>query len=282
MMIGISACTQSTSQNMEANCYPIVEYSYDVSMDTIEDVIQHSTNIVKATLTSIEAFDGFVNTYFFKVDTDYTGNTADEIHVYDAYNDNYEIGHSYYLFLYGRESVLYPHTVYTTVKKDLIIDTESVQPTLIPNDSISTFNPELTEAEIVDAIRVGSVGREAEESVSVSISSSISSISDEADVIAEIKISNEFPNNKYVSTYTVEQVSILKGPVGAIASVMSLPPCLDSNLTYYIFLKENPAYMGEYCLFSRIYPVMEATELNLSQISLCEDEVVDNNDTPTA
>lgn len=94
--------------------------SYVSDVNSMDDIVRYSTNIVEATLTSTEDFDGFVNVYTFEVITDYTKNTPNSIHMYDEYNSKYVIGHTYYLFLCKGESALYPHTIYTTVVKDLI------------------------------------------------------------------------------------------------------------------------------------------------------------------
>lgn len=271
LLMGLTSCGHSMTQTgTSIDKRSHIEYSYVEDVNTMEDVIRYSTNIVEATLISAEDFDGVINVYHFKVNTDYTGNTADEIYMYDEYNENYVVDHTYYLFLCGSDNALYPHTIYTTVVKDLIIDSESIQPTATALYGELTVKTAQTETAISTAIETGIVGERIGQQLDISTSSIISSVSNEADVIAEIRISNELPANRFASTYEVELVNLLKGPYGSVASVMALPPDLDSNLTYYVMLKEDPGFPNTYCLFSRVYPVMDATESNLSQISLAD------------
>ena len=116
----LTACARPADQS-----HATVEYSYAEDLTTLEDVLRHSTNIVRAKLVSMDDFDGAVQVYLFHVTNDLTGNTPDEIHVYDAYDPAYILGHSYYLFLCSGESALYPHTIYTTVVKEMILDADA-------------------------------------------------------------------------------------------------------------------------------------------------------------
>ena len=188
--------------------------------------------------------------------------------MYDAYYEEYIPGHSYYLFLEGSDNALYPHTIYTTVMKELIIDVESTQSiATIGEETIGVVASETDEI-ISDAIVEGIVGEKTGSMLTVSDSSSMSSISQEADVIAEIHTSWEMEQNPYVSTYGVEVVDFLKGQEGSIAQIMNLPPNLDPNTNYYVFLKEDPEIAGVFLLYSRVYPVAEVTPLSTSALSL--------------
>lgn len=103
LLLLLTACARPADQS-----HATVEYSYAEDLTTLEDVLRHSTNIVRAKLESAQDFDGAVQVYLFRVTNDLTGNTPDEIHVYDAYDPAYILGHSYYLFLCSGESALYP------------------------------------------------------------------------------------------------------------------------------------------------------------------------------
>ena len=120
LLLLLTACARPADQP-----HATVEYSYAEDLTTLEDVLRHSTNIVRAKLESAQDFDGAVQVYLFRVTDDLTGNTPDEIHVYDAYDPAYILDHSYYLFLCSGESALYPHTIYTTVVKELILDADA-------------------------------------------------------------------------------------------------------------------------------------------------------------
>lgn len=102
LLLLLSACAKPVQQTRST-----VEFSYAEDLTSLEDVMRYTSNIVRAKLESAEDFDGAVQIYQFSVTEDLTGNTPDEIHVYDAYNSGYVEGHSYYLFLCAGESALY-------------------------------------------------------------------------------------------------------------------------------------------------------------------------------
>lgn len=241
-----------------------VEYSYVEKLDSIEDVARYATNIITATLVSVEDFNGYVSVYRFNVKEDYTNNTPDEVYMYDAYNSSYVIGHTYYLFLCSGESALYPHTIYTTVVKDLIIDTDKTTTTtsLGGNDFIAATN-EVSES-IENSITLDIVGAKVDAALSVSDSLDKEFLSDSADIIAEVRVSSEVNANIYASTYAVEVISLLKGPSDAVPSSLNLPPDLDPGKTYFVFLKETPDG-GTYSLFSRAYPVMDTASVSVEE-----------------
>lgn len=237
---------------------PFVECSYVEDLNSIEDVMRYSTNIVKAKLTSVEDFDGTLGVYIFDVLEDYTDNTQSEIHMYDAYNDAYMVGHTYYLFLSSSESALFPHTIYTTVVKELIIDeatTSDVVTASINSSELTVFSDGIEE-QIEGAAAQGTVAEYTDAPIFVSNADDIVTAANLADVIAEVSVSNEVNANIYSSTYALNVVAMIKGPVTAVPASISLPPDLDPNATYYILLKETPDGDGTYSLCSRAYPAV--------------------------
>ena len=228
-------------------------------LNSLEDIMRYSSNIIKAELTSVENFNETLSVYTFEVSIDYTNNTPNEIHMYDAYNDAYIVGHTYYLFLSSAESALYPHTIYTTVVKDLIIDDSvtSIATASVNDNSIAVSPANITD-QIESAVSSNIVAENANEPDPISNSTSIESVSASADVIAEISISNEVNANIYSSTYKINVVSMVKGSMTAVPSSMNLPPNLNPNATYYIMLKESSYENGIYSLFSRSYPVISS------------------------
>ena len=255
----LTACGNTASSTQPSQTAAPVEYSYVDDLDSLEDVMRYSSNIVKAELTSVEDFNGTLSVYTFEVSVDYTDNTPNEIHMYDAYNDSYLVGHTYYLFLSSAESALYPHTIYTTVVKDLIID-DSVNSVAVAsvNDNNIAVSPANITDRIESAVSSNVVAENADGPAPISNSTDIESISSMADVIAEISVSNEVNANIYSSTYTVNVVSMVKGSATAVPSSISLPPNLDQTTTYYIMLKESPYEEGTYSLFSRSYPAISS------------------------
>lgn len=263
LLLLLSACgDNSESVSTQPPPKGHVEYSYVEEFTTIDDVMRYSTNIVKAKLLSIEDFDGIVSVYIFDVSEDYTDNTPKRIHVYDAYNSAYIAGHTYYLFLESGESALYPHTIYTTVLNDFIIDDNSVSATTSAvNDHDITVSVSTIDEQIKSALSLNIVAKNIDGDVKkrISNSDSIKSISSSADVIAEVRLSNEANANMYASIYNVEIVSMVKGSATAISVAMNLPPNLSQAQTYYILLKESANKNGEYYLFSRTFPVISST-----------------------
>ena len=263
LLLLLSACgDNSESVSTQPPPKGHVEYSYVEELTTIDDVMRYSTNIVKAKLLSIEDFDGIVSVYIFDVSEDYTDNTPKRIHVYDAYNSAYIAGHTYYLFLESGESALYPHTIYTTVLNDFIIDDNSVSATTSAvNDHDITVSVSTIDEQIKSALSLNIVAKNIDGDVKkrISNSDSIKSISSSADVIAEVRLSNEANANMYASIYNVEIVSMVKGSATAISVAMNLPSNLSQAQTYYILLKESANKNGEYYLFSRTFPVISST-----------------------
>lgn len=265
LLLFITACgnTPNSAQTSPAS----VEYSYVEDLNSLEAIMRYSSNIVKAELTSVEDFNGTLSVYTFRVSEDYTNNTPNEIHMYDAYNDAYIVGHSYYLFLSSGESALYPHTIYTTVVKDFVIDDDatSMAATSVNGNDISVSPANIADR-IESAVASNIVAEKANEATPISNSTSIESVSTSADVIAEISVSNEVNSNIYSSAYAVSVVSMVKGPAASVPSSMILPPDLDQNTTYYIMLKESPNEDGEYSLFSRSFPVISSASNNAEKL----------------
>lgn len=265
LLLFITACgnTPNSAQTSPAS----VEYSYVENLNSLEAIMRYSSNIVKAELTSVEDFNGTLSVYTFRVSEDYTNNTPNEIHMYDAYNDAYIVGHTYYLFLSSGESALYPHTIYTTVVKDFVIDDDatSMAATSVNGNDISVSPANIADR-IESAVASSIVAEKANEATPISNSTSIESVSTSADVIAEISVSNEVNSNIYSSAYAVSVVSMVKGPAASVPSSMILPPDLDQNTTYYIMLKESPNEDGEYSLFSRSFPVISSASNNAEKL----------------
>lgn len=255
----LTACGNAADSTQASSTPAPVEYSYVEDLNSLEDIMRYSSNIIKAELTSVENFNETLSVYTFEVSIDYTNNTPNEIHMYDAYNDAYIVGHTYYLFLSSAESALYPHTIYTTVVKDLIIDDSvtSIATASVNDNSIAVSPANITD-QIESAVSSNIVAENANEPDPISNSTSIKSVSASADVIAEISISNEVNANIYSSTYKINVVSMVKGSMTAVPSSMNLPPNLNPNATYYIMLKESSYENGIYSLFSRSYPVISS------------------------
>ena len=234
-----------------------VEYSYSDKLMDFDDILRFSTNVVRATLETMEDFDGTIQVYHFVVQEDYAGNAPDEINMYDAFDSGYIAGHDYFLFLCKGESALYPHTIYTTTVKDLIIDTAYASATAKLNAKEIELSTDTLAEKIGDAVDRGILGEYTASVIEISESDRLSEVADEADLIVEVEVANEQNANRYVSTYQVKIVSIKKGKEESIPSVLILPPGLSTDTSYCVFLKQTEE--GEYVLFSRRFPVVESS-----------------------
>ena len=267
IVLGLLFCAAACSAEQPEAEAPgsYVEYSSYVELNTIDEIAEYSTNIVKATLTSMEVFDGGTYVYLFDVTEDFTENTPQQIHVYHRFDAQYTVGTSYYLFLHGADLVPYPHTVYSTTVPDLdFLDAEGVQ-TL---SGEGTRRSSQAEDVISRAAQKETAGSAVEGMFpKVSFTEDISQVADEADVIARVRLSQRENINQYVSNYEVQLLEIVKGPEGSVAAYITLPPDLDQGKEYYIFLAEDPEIKGEYYTYSQAYPVLEVSAEATAEIA---------------
>lgn len=260
LLLLLSACAQPLQQT-----HSMVEYSYVEDLTTLEDVMRYSTNIVRAKLESAQDFDGAVQVYLFTVTDDLTGNTPDEIHVYDAYNPAYIPGHSYYLFLCSGESTLYPHTIYTTVVKEMILDANAPEAiTTVGSHDMTVPLSDLPRT-VADTMTAGLLGDKLDPPTALSNSDNIQEVAAQADVVALVRVRDEQPANPYASLYAAETLSTLKGPADAVPAYLTLPPGLTPGGTYYIFLQNTN---GAYTLFSRAFPAVDAQTVTPAALGL--------------
>lgn len=260
LLLLLTACARPADQS-----HTTVEYSYVEDLTTLEDVMRYSANIVRAKLESAQDFDGAVQVYLFSVTDDLTGNTPDEIHVYDAYDPAYIPGHSYYLFLCSGESALYPHTIYTTVVKEMILDADAPKAvTAAGSHDMAVPLSDLPRA-VADAKTRGLLGDKIDPSVVLSTSGSIREVAAQADVVALIRVRDEQNANPYASLYAAETLSTLKGSADAVPAHLTLPPDLTSGDTYYVFLQNTN---GAYTLFSRAFPAVAANTVTPAALGL--------------
>ncbi len=181
--------------------------------------------------------------------------------VYDAYYEGYEKGHSYYLFLQGNDNALYPHTVYTTVLKKLVLDSKTDNVVLSQKTGYLIDIKSLPEL-IKKQVLAGNVGAKLGSRLVVTESKALSEVFEISDYVAKIKIACEGNVNRYTSSYETSFVDVVKGAGDYISPNMVLQPGLDTGKEYFIFMKEIPASPGQYVVFDRNYTVIEATPEN--------------------
>ena len=184
LLIGTTACT--AEQIPPAIPTSSVEHFSSVELNTVDELVEYSTNIVKATLASVEEFDGGMYVYLFDVTEDFSENTPQQVHVYHGFDERYTVGHSYYLFLVGTDVATYPHTIYTTAASDLGFDAEGVQ--ALSSEDIGQVNQ--AEDVISQAVQEDTVGVAVEGQLpEVSFAEDISEVAKGADVIARVRLS---------------------------------------------------------------------------------------------
>lgn len=260
LLLLLTACARPADQP-----HATVEYSYVEDLTTLEDVMRYSTNIVRAKLESAQDFDGAVQVYLFRVTDDLTGNTPDEIHVYDAYDPAYIPGHSYYLFLCSGESALYPHTIYTTVVKEMILDADAPEAvTAVGSHDMAVPLSDLPRA-VADAETRGLLDDKIDPPVVLSTSDNLREVAAQADVVALVRVRDEQNANSYASLYAAETLSTLKGSADAVPAHLTLSPGLTSGDTYYVFLQNTN---GAYTLFSRAFPAVAANTVTPAALGL--------------
>lgn len=242
------------------------EFCTTVELKTLDDLLDYSTNVVKARLTSMEEFSGGTYVYLFDVTEDFTENTPQQIHVYHSFDPQYTAGTSYYLFLEGTDLVPYPHTVYSPTSHDLgFLDAKGVR--TLSGEDISRASP--AEDVIAQAVQENPVGAAVEGMLpKISFAEEISEVAKEADVIARVRLSQEGNINKYVSIYEAQLLEIVKGPEESVAPNLILPPELDQGKEYYVFLARDPQLEREYNTFAHYFPVLEVTEANTAALGL--------------
>jgi len=262
LLLSITAC--SAEKIVAKEPAVTTERLTSIDSNTVDELVTYATNLVEATLTSVEDFDGHTYVYQFKVTKDYTKNTSEEIHVYHEFDRRYVLGHSYYLILDGVDNALYPHTIYTMVASDLVLDAEETQAL----NNYGDIQMDQVAGILSRAMQEDSVGTGLGELPQVSFVEEISEVSSAADVVARLRVSQEDKANPYTSNYQVEVLEILKGPDGSVPAYLSLPPDLDAEKEYYVFLAEDPEIKGEYYVFSQVFPVLEVSAASTEALSI--------------
>lgn len=242
-----------------------IEYEYDVAFENTDDICKYSSNIVKAKLLSKDLFDPAVDVYHYEVIEDYADNTPDEIYVYDAYDSRYVVGNTYYLFLESNESALYPHTIYTSAIKKTVLDADETTEKKTDNGKISVVPSDVPNI-AKSAVERKIVGTKTSKAIELSSSTELADIANEADVIAEIKLSGEHTSNEYSSNYEISDCKVVKGEKEDFVAPnsISLHPGLKKDTAYYVFLKYGET--GDLVLFSREIQVVEKSEIDVEKI----------------
>lgn len=246
------------TSNLNCDKSTAIEYQYLEDFDNISGIFEYSTNIVKAKLFSIEPFDGSYYVFKYRVETDYTKNTETYIHVYDAACEKLIVDESYYLFLEVKTHPLYPHKIYTTVLKNVVFNAaDTATEFAIKGEVFSLKGTEMDDI-IKKAIEKDLVADKINTSqfLVTSATNSIDDAAKKAEVIIDMKILKEYPENKYVSLYKIEKIGTVKGDDRELSNLLQLKPGLKRNISYRVFLKRTPEG-GGFMIFDRNYQAVE-------------------------
>lgn len=255
MMLLLTACaSKKMPPSVPSSGNPTAQMTETI--ENVKDIMRYSDCVVLAKLLTEEDFDGSTMVYKFCVQKDYLGTSDKIIHVYGKPNNPYVNGHEYYLFLNRGDDALYPHAIYSFLAPELILDANTDYMT---NEEkvITAANADKIIRQMIDK---GVVGELAPIPIQISEKDDPRDIAKEADAIAIIQVTKECNFNPYVSAYSVISIHPLKGGDNTVSQQMLLPPNLSPNTDYYIFLKENPNYEGNYLLFSHKMPVLRVTD----------------------
>jgi len=107
----LCGCTRSAPKNFAENVAPDASVSDDIS--SLEELCRHSNTIIKAKYIDSESFSGSTSEFRFKLERDFIGSVdEDTLHVYESSLTTLIPGKSYYLFMTGHVSCVYPHITF--------------------------------------------------------------------------------------------------------------------------------------------------------------------------
>ncbi len=208
-------------------------------IESIDDLIRSSDNIVIGVVTEEEVFGMGTYQYTFSVGNELKGKVATKsIDVYESIGD-LEKGKEYFLFLESWEDELYPNPVYTSINKDSLIEVD--QNALIGGDK---FTGKKTKDEMIQYIKSSkevSLFREKEyDDVVIEKANDLAHLIELSDHILHIVPKELQYENKYVKGVDVEVLQTFKG--SNKIKVLMLPADVDLDKEYIVFLKGDLSY----------------------------------------
>ncbi len=246
-----SSARTDASLKKQIGSNSFAEYEYAVPFNTVYDIIIRSDSMVKATMVSVEDFDGYCYVYQFSVEEDYAGNAEKTINVYEADNKLFEKDGSYLLLLCRNETIFYPHPIYTSVYKEFLAKLSPEKLFVMDGEKLKT-----SEEAIIKEIKTALDGYREKNGPDynslISYSEDIAKDAEQADLIGKVRVYNEFPVNRYASSYHIEHLETLKGE-GEVWNTQALAPELKSDAEYYIMLKIDPEFGEANFQFSKKY-----------------------------
>ena len=236
----LTGCAEENNQVIQESGNLSSESESSVRLETLDDLIRVSDNIVIGTVTDEEQFsEGPTYKFTFTVNNELKGNVeAKSIDVYEFYGD-LEKGKQYILFLSFWENELYPNPVYTSVNKGSLIEVD--QNTLIGGEM---FVGQKTKNEIIEYIKSSkevSVFSEKEDAV-IEKANDLAELISLSDHILHIVPKELHHENMYVKTVKIEVLQKLKGSMNHEITVLNLPSNIILGDEYIVFLKGDLSY----------------------------------------
>lgn len=227
--------TKFTAHDNEPKEIVLSELSYNTEINSLNDVIKNSTNIILGTVSERQEFSKFTDKYILSVENNIIGNTqASMIDVYEK-KDSLKVGSKYILFLEYADTPLYPNPQYTSVYKECIIEVKGDN--LIGNMFIDA---KASTTEFISNIQ------NSPESKNVSarnyeVKNKFENLSDlisYSDYILCIIPENSIQFNKYVKMVDFNLVKEYKGNSLKNEKIL-LPADVEDGKQYIIFLRNN-------------------------------------------
>ena len=234
----LMGCVEENNQVIQESKGEIISYESEstLRLETLEDLIRISDNIVIGIVTDEVQYSGSTLKFTFTVNNELKGNVdAKSIDVYEYYGD-LEKGKEYILFLEFWEDELYPRPVYTSYNKGSLIEVN--RNTLLGGE---TYVGNKTKDEMIEYIKSSkevSIFSEKEDAV-IEKAKDLAQLISISDHILHIVPKEVIHENMYVKTVGIEVLQKLKGSLNYEINSLNLPATIDLEKEYIVFLKEN-------------------------------------------
>lgn len=236
LLITYNYTALSNGENNKNTAKVISQHSYVKEIQSIDDVVKASSNIIIGTVLNIESFSDYTDKYIVDVDKNIKGTACtDRIDVYET-KDTLKVGDKYILFLQYSESALYPNPKYTSAYKECIIRI---------NGNAVFGNSKFVD----DSLSLDKLIKNIESSKNIAantdkkynIKDKYNTLDEQiaaSDYIASIIPNNIIKTNKYVSLVKAKTEAKLKGNVSDELELL-LPADIQKGKKYIVFLRYN-------------------------------------------
>lgn len=224
------------SSNNEKQIITQVHTSQEVDINTLDDLIKYSDNVIVGTVIEDESFSHNTNKYTVSIDKNLKGTVEEgDIDVYESI-DALENGGQYILFLGYFDSPLYSRAVYTSMDKECIVGIDNEK--LVGRKKF--IDEEYSYKDVVKAIE-NSTGLKIKSGKKFDIKKryeSTQELIESSDCIVQIKVNESEKYNNLVSKVGVDIIKVYKGDIGE-SKEFSLPTRMETGKEYIVFFKNE-------------------------------------------